>query len=93
MILKKVSFYSKRKDIKRKVKKEGFFTEIIVFLIIVYQYLISPFLGNNCRFIPTCSSYSISAIKKYGFKRGVVLAMKRIFKCHRWNKGGYDPVK
>lgn len=64
----------------------------ILFLIIVYRYTISPFLGNRCRFYPSCSSYAEEAIKLHGVWQGVWLAVKRISKCHPWHSGGYDPV-
>jgi putative membrane protein insertion efficiency factor len=57
-----------------------------------YQLFISPLLGSNCRFYPTCSAYMIEALKKYGLFKGLGLGLKRIAKCHPWNPGGYDPV-
>ncbi|MBE8189562.1 MAG: membrane protein insertion efficiency factor YidD [Candidatus Thioglobus sp.] len=57
-----------------------------------YQLFISPLLGNNCRFSPTCSEYSHQAISKYGFFGGLKLSLKRISKCHPWHSGGWDPV-
>ncbi|MDB9915323.1 membrane protein insertion efficiency factor YidD [Alphaproteobacteria bacterium] len=62
-------------------------------LINAYKYLISPFLGNNCRFLPTCSEYMKDSIVKHGFISGVWMGLKRISKCHPWGKKGYDPVK
>ena len=59
----------------------------------IYQILLSPFLGKNCRFEPTCSYYSIESIKKYGVLKGARLSIKRIFKCHPWGESGYDPIK
>jgi len=58
----------------------------------LYQLLISPLLGKRCRFYPTCSQYSIEAIKKYGFFKGSLLSFKRIVKCGPWHPGGYDPL-
>jgi putative membrane protein insertion efficiency factor len=72
--------------------KKNIFFNFIIFLIIVYQKIISPFFGQKCRFVPTCSNYSIAALKKYGLIKGFIISIKRICKCHRWNKGGYDPV-
>lgn len=66
--------------------------KIIILPIKIYQKLISPLLGNNCRFIPTCSSYTIEAIEKYGVFKGLKLGLKRIKKCHPWGDSGYDPV-
>lgn len=57
-----------------------------------YQTLISPLLGNNCRFQPTCSNYAIEAINRFGTIKGSWLAGKRILKCHPLNAGGEDPV-
>ncbi len=57
-------------------------TNILVFIIKIYQYLISPLLGNRCRFLPTCSEYFIEALKTQGLIRGFELGSKRILKCH-----------
>ncbi|KNZ42672.1 hypothetical protein AKG39_05220 [Acetobacterium bakii] len=64
----------------------------LVLLIRGYQKFISPFLGNNCRFSPTCSEYFILAVEKYGVFKGIYLGTKRIVKCHPFNPGGYDPL-
>jgi len=61
-------------------------------LIRIYQYAISPLLGANCRFTPTCSQYGIEAIRKYGPFKGGWMALKRIGRCHPWGKHGPDPV-
>ena len=68
-------------------------TKCVINLINVYKYLISPLLGNNCRFLPTCSEYTKESIIKFGLVYGVWLGLKRIVKCHPWGKGGYDPIK
>jgi len=65
---------------------------IFIALIRFYQKAISPFLGKNCRFIPTCSQYALEAISRYGVLRGGWLGIKRICRCHPWGKLGYDPV-
>ncbi len=65
---------------------------LIIGLIKSYQRFISPLLGNNCRFTPTCSSYAIEAINRFGVLKGSWLASKRILKCHPLNAGGNDPV-
>ncbi|MBQ0720597.1 MAG: membrane protein insertion efficiency factor YidD [Gammaproteobacteria bacterium] len=64
----------------------------MVFLIKLYQYLLSPLLGNNCRFYPTCSEYTIQALKQHGCLCGSFLAVKRICKCQPFHSGGLDPV-
>jgi uncharacterized protein len=57
-----------------------------------YQYAISPLLGRNCRYLPTCSEYAAEAVTKYGAIRGSWLGVKRVCRCHPWHPGGYDPV-
>ena len=65
----------------------------LVKLIRLYQILISPYLGSNCKFSPSCSNYSIEALNKYGLVKGLYLASIRILKCNPWNKNcGFDPV-
>jgi len=61
-------------------------------LIKLYQWIISPILGPKCRFTPTCSHYTIEALKKHGLFKGSWLAIKRISRCHPWGGHGYDPV-
>jgi putative membrane protein insertion efficiency factor len=63
-----------------------------IFLIKLYQWLISPWLGSKCRYTPTCSHYGIQALKKYGPIKGLWLTAKRIARCHPWGGHGYDPV-
>ena len=70
-----------------------FLTFFVISLINLYKYLISPFLGNNCRFLPTCSEYTKEAIIKFGLIKGTSLGFKRIIKCHPWGKSGHDPIK
>ena len=69
-----------------------FFTKFFCFLIRTYQICISPLLGKNCRFTPTCSAYALEAIQKYGPGKGLFLSIKRILKCNPFHEGGYDPV-
>ena len=64
-----------------------------IVLIKFYQTLISPLLGSNCRYQPTCSEYSIEALNTFGFFKGLYLSIKRILSCHPWGRGGFDPVK
>ena len=66
---------------------------LLIKLIKVYKFLISPLLGESCRYFPTCSEYSIEALKTYGFFKGLFLSVKRISTCHPWGQGGFDPVK
>jgi putative membrane protein insertion efficiency factor len=66
---------------------------VLVFLIRVYQRLISPLLPPSCRFTPTCSEYAVEAIKKRGAFRGSYMAARRLLRCHPFHPGGYDPVK
>ncbi len=70
---------------------------ILIKLIKIYQIVISPFLGNNCRYLPTCSEYFIDCLKKYGLFKGIFKGSKRILSCHpiKFLGGGegFDPVK
>jgi len=66
--------------------------KILLFLIRAYQLTLSPFLGQHCRFTPSCSQYATHAIRKYGALKGSWLAIKRIGRCHPFCDGGYDPV-
>jgi putative membrane protein insertion efficiency factor len=68
------------------------FKAIAIFIIKVYQYCISPLLGNNCRFYPSCSQYSVQAIERFGVIKGSYLSIRRLLKCHPWHEGGEDPV-
>ena len=68
-------------------------TYILIKLIKCYKFLISPLIGQSCRYLPTCSDYSIEALKTYGFFKGLFLSIKRILSCHPWGQGGFDPVK
>ena len=65
---------------------------MILFALRVYQKFLSPLLGNNCRFYPTCSEYSHQAIERYGAIRGGWLAIKRLSRCHPLHAGGIDEV-
>ncbi|MGI6588002.1 MAG: membrane protein insertion efficiency factor YidD [Peptococcia bacterium] len=67
--------------------------KLALFLLKSYQKYLSPLKGATCRFYPSCSQYTIDAIKKYGVGQGCFLGIKRIVKCHPWHPGGYDPVK
>lgn len=64
----------------------------LLLLIRAYQLAVSPLLGSRCRFHPSCSEYSLDALRRYGALRGLWLAMRRVARCHPWHPGGYDPV-
>lgn len=66
--------------------------KLFIGLIRIYQLCLSPFLGANCRFYPSCSAYAIEAINKHGALKGSYLAILRLGRCHPWCDGGHDPV-
>ena len=72
------------------------FTDTLIKIIIGYKFLISPLLGNSCRYLPTCSEYTIEALKRHGFFIGTFVSLKRILSCHpiKFLGGGegFDPV-
>jgi putative membrane protein insertion efficiency factor len=65
---------------------------VLIALLRFYRYAISPMLGRNCRFHPTCSEYAIEAVQRHGALHGGWLALKRVGRCHPFHPGGYDPV-
>jgi putative membrane protein insertion efficiency factor len=65
---------------------------LLIFLVRAYQWGISPLLGQNCRFYPSCSHYAIEAINEHGALKGAMLAAVRLAKCNPWHPGGIDPV-
>ena len=65
---------------------------LLIGLITIYRHGLSPLLGSSCRFYPSCSCYAQESIERHGALRGLVLAVRRIARCHPWNPGGYDPV-
>ena len=67
-------------------------SRLLILIVKIYQYTISPMLGPRCRFTPTCSQFAIEAITKHGAFKGGWLAIKRVSRCHPRNPGGYDPV-
>ena len=75
----------------------NFLTQILIKLIKGYKYLVSPLLGHSCRYLPTCSEYSIEALQTFGFFKGTYISIKRILSCHpiKFLGGGegFDPVK
>lgn len=73
-------------------KNEQMIRWLLIKLVRLYQLTLSPIIGNQCRFSPTCSNYSIEALEKHGAIRGSWLTIKRIGRCHPGCDGGYDPV-
>jgi len=65
---------------------------LIILILKFYKLAISPLLGTNCRFVPSCSEYAMEAIEKHGVCRGSCLSFVRVCKCHPWHPGGHDPV-
>lgn len=63
-----------------------------ILLIRAYQKVLSPVFPKKCRFVPSCSTYAIEAIKTFGTAKGTLLGLKRILRCNHFSKGGYDPV-
>lgn len=78
-----------RKSVGRRL---DIFTRFALLLLRGYKRVISPLLGNRCRFYPSCSDYSRQAIERFGLGRGSVLTLKRLCRCHPFNDGGIDPV-
>ena len=64
----------------------------VIALITVYRYCLSPFIGHHCRFTPSCSLYAKEAISKFGLRKGSVLTLKRLSRCHPFSAGGVDPL-
>ena len=64
---------------------------LLIGLIWVYQYTLSPLLGNVCRFEPSCSRYMVEALRKYGLFKGLAKGLHRLSRCHPWSPGGIDP--
>jgi putative membrane protein insertion efficiency factor len=67
-------------------------SRILILFVRLYQYTISPILGANCRYSPTCSGYAVEAIEIHGPLKGTYFTIKRILSCHPWGGHGYDPV-
>ena len=65
---------------------------LLLLLIRFYQRALSPMMGSNCRFYPSCSHYTYEAVERYGTAQGGWMGLRRIFRCHPWNPGGFDPV-
>ncbi len=65
---------------------------VCIFLIMLYKKLLSPLMGRSCRYYPTCSTYTLEAVKSHGALRGCALGARRILRCNHFSKGGFDPV-
>ena len=65
---------------------------LLAALVAAYRYGVSPILGRNCRFHPSCSEYAEAALRRHGAWRGSWLALRRVARCHPWHPGGFDPV-
>jgi len=74
------------------VNGDSAMAKILIGLIRGYQLIISPLMGANCRFHPTCSQYMIEAITRFGTIRGFWLGLRRLSRCHPWHEGGLDPI-
>lgn len=84
----------KKKYYTLKLKEiDKYLSNLFIYSVRFYQRFISPLKGPTCRFYPTCSQYSIEAIKKYGALKGGYLTVRRLLKCHPFHSGGYDPLK
>ncbi|QEL66595.1 hypothetical protein OTERR_31190 [Oryzomicrobium terrae] len=65
---------------------------LLIGLVRIYQYALSPFLGRSCRFVPSCSEYMIESLQRHGVVKGLWLGTRRVCRCHPWHPGGHDPV-
>ncbi|MDA8161508.1 MAG: membrane protein insertion efficiency factor YidD [Desulfobacteraceae bacterium] len=74
------------------MKPQALIGNLLLFLVRLYRILFSPILPKSCRFMPSCSAYAETAIKRHGPARGFILLIKRLLRCHPWHPGGYDPV-
>lgn len=74
------------------MQRAGIMKRFLIGLVRGYQLIISPFLGNNCRYSPSCSAYTIEAMEKHGPLKGIWMGMRRVGRCHPFHEGGYDPV-
>lgn len=74
------------------MEKVSFPARCVIQLVRAYQYVLSPWMGGQCRFLPTCSSYAIEALSKHGALKGGLFTSGRLLRCHPWCNGGFDPV-
>ena len=65
---------------------------LLLAVIVLYRYTLSPLIGGSCRYEPTCSHYTAGAIRRFGAWRGSIMGAQRVLRCHPWHEGGYDPV-
>jgi len=65
---------------------------ILIYIVKVYQLVLSPFFGQQCRFYPTCSQYAVEALQKHGAVAGSYYTVHRLLRCHPWCDGGHDPI-
>ena len=72
--------------------KNKIFIYPLIFIIKIYQFIFSPLIGKNCRYLPTCSDYAIESLKLHGLLRGSFFAIRRILKCHPFGGHGFDPI-
>ncbi|MGB9642842.1 MAG: membrane protein insertion efficiency factor YidD [Candidatus Ratteibacteria bacterium] len=72
--------------------KRNSMSKLVIFFVRIYQTIISPVLGHNCRFYPSCSNYLIEAVEQFGITKGLLLSLRRIIKCHPFHPGGHDPI-
>ena len=72
--------------------KNKIFIYPLIFIIKIYQFILSPLIGLNCRYLPTCSEYAIESLKLHGLLRGSFFAIRRILKCHPFGGHGFDPI-
>lgn len=76
----------------RKAKSSPFLNRPVLWLIAFYQFLLSPWVGRQCRFSPSCSHYAKTAFERYSFIKALILSIKRISRCHPFAEGGEDPL-
>ena len=76
----------------KKNRISAIFISLLIFIIRLYQQLISPYIGLNCRYLPSCSQYSIEALKTHGLFNGFYMSINRILRCHPWGNSGHDPI-
>ena len=72
--------------------KNKIFIYPLIFIIKIYQFIVSPLIGQNCRYLPTCSEYAIESLKLHGLLRGSFFTIRRILKCHPLGGHGFDPI-